>query len=340
MGGKMTTGSRQGVDRRRFIANAAVLLAAPVALILGVSGGLAQQSGVAAALNPYRELAAIAAEAERLGLSAPRLSAGVTGGTEFDKLMPAIVDFLDNIQASAKTSTASAADVEALLDRASALLQALNRGERSPPDRDPTSGAGAATVPRPAFADLRQSYVDLFNSCAIPEQHTTDVNWCVGKLSDSDNREQYNRVAEEVCAPWYFVGIVHAMEASFDFRTHLHNGDPLKATTAQVPSGRPPVWNPPNDWVSSAVDAMTFDHFADQQDWSLARTLYNWEGYNGWRSRAMGINTPYLWSFSNHYSKGKFVADNVWDANAVSKQCGAAVMLKALVEQGLVVVPA
>ena len=336
----MTTGSRQGVDRRRFIANAAVLLAAPAALSLGVSGGLAQQSGVAAALNPYRELAAIAAEAERLGLSAPRLSAGVTGGTEFDKLMPAIVDFLDNIQASAKTSTASAADVEALLDRASALLQALNRGERSPPDRDPTSGAGAATVPRPAFADLRQSYVDLFNSCAIPEQHTTDVNWCVGKLSDSDNREQYNRVAEEVCAPWYFVGIVHAMEASFDFRTHLHNGDPLKARTVQVPSGRPPVWNPPNDWVSSAVDAMTFDHFADQQDWSLARTLYNWEGYNGWRSRAMGINTPYLWSFSNHYSKGKVVADNVWDANAVSKQCGAAVMLKALVEQGLVVVPA
>src|SRR6185312_11946704 len=175
----MTTGSRQGVDRRRFIANAGSLLAAPAALTLGAPGGLAQQTGQS--LNPYRELAAIAAEAERLGLSAPRLSAGVTGGTEFDKLMPAIVDFLDNIQASAKTSTASAADVEALLDRASALLQALNRGERSPPDRDPTSVAGAATVPRPAFADLRQSYVDLFNSCAIPEQHTTDVNWCVGK---------------------------------------------------------------------------------------------------------------------------------------------------------------
>jgi lysozyme family protein len=33
------------------------------------------------------------------------------------------------------------------------------------------------------------------------------------------------------------------------------------------------------------------------------------------------------------------VADNVWDANAESKQCGAAVMLKALVEQGLVVLP-
>ena len=37
---------------------------------------------------------------------------------------------------------------------------------------------------------------------------------------------------------------------------------------------------------------------------------------------------------------GKFVADNVWDANAVSKQCGAAVMLKALLERGGAVLPA
>ncbi len=338
-GEDMTTGSRQGVDRRRFMATAGSLLAAPALVSLHAPHVLAQQGGQAG-LNPYRELGAIAAEAERLGLSAPRVSAGVTGGVEFDKLMPAIVDFMDNIRASAKSSTAPAGEVEALLERASTLLQALNRAERSPPDRDPASGVGAATAARPAFDEIRESYVALFNSCSIGQQHASDVKWCVGKLTDSDNRQLYTRVAEETCAPWYFIAIIHAMEASFDFHTHLHNGDPLRAQTVQVPSGRPPVWNPPNDWASSAIDAISFDHFADQADWSLARTLYNWEGYNGWRSRAMGINTPYLWSFSNHYSKGKFVADNVWDANAVSKQCGAAVMLKALVEDGFVALPA
>jgi len=51
------------------------------------------------------------------------------------------------------------------------------------------------------------------------------------------------------------------------------------------------------------------------------------------------INTPYLWSFSNHYSKGKFVADNKWSWSAVSAQCGAAVMLKVLVDDGIVKVP-
>ena len=336
----MTIGSRRPVHRRRFLASAGALLAAPAMAGMPIPGALAQQTGQAAPLNPYRELGAIAAEAERLGLSVPRLSAGVEGGTDFDKLMPAIVDFMDNIKASAKASAVSPADLEALLDRTSALLQQLNRAERSPADRDPMSGAGAATAARPQFGDIRQSYLELFNSCTIREQHAADVKWCIGKLTDPDNREQYDRVAEEACAPWYFIGIIHAMEASFDFRTHLHNGDPLKAKTVQVPSGRPPVWNPPNDWASSAIDAITFDQFADQPDWSLARTLYNWEGYNGWRSRARGINTPYLWSFSNHYSKGKFVADNVWDANAVSRQCGAAVMLKALVNEGFVALPA
>jgi lysozyme family protein len=52
----------------------------------------------------------------------------------------------------------------------------------------------------------------------------------------------------------------------------------------------------------------------------------------GYRRR--GVPSPYLWSFSNLYTKGKFVADGHFDANAVSAQCGAAVMLKALQGQG------
>ena len=69
--------------------------------------------------------------------------------------------------------------------------------------------------------------------------------------------------------------------------------------------------------------------------------LYQLEGYNGWGYRDVKppISTPYLWSFSNHYAKGKYVADGVWDGNAVSRQCGAAVMLRELVREGLVKIP-
>lgn len=37
--------------------------------------------------------------------------------------------------------------------------------------------------------------------------------------------------------------------------------------------------------------------------------------------RNRGKPSAYLWSFSNHYEKGKYVRDRVWDPNYVSKQC-------------------
>ena len=49
----------------------------------------------------------------------------------------------------------------------------------------------------------------------------------------------------------------------------------------------------------------------------------------------LGVPTPYLWSFSNMYVKGKYVADHKFDPNAVSAQCGSALMLKSLQASGL-----
>lgn len=121
-----------------------------------------------------------------------------------------------------------------------------------------------------------------------------------------------------------------ALEGSFNFKGHLHNGDPLTARTAQVPKGRPKKWNPPSDWESSAVDALTMKGYASQTDWSLERALYRFESYNGWGYRGIDIGSPYLWSFSKHYTKGKYVKDGKYDPSAISKQCGATVMLKAL----------
>jgi len=42
---------------------------------------------------------------------------------------------------------------------------------------------------------------------------------------------------------------------------------------------------------------------------------------------------------TNHYTKGKFVRDGDFDANAVSKQAGAATILKALEEAGVIKIP-
>lgn len=101
-----------------------------------------------------------------------------------------------------------------------------------------------------------------------------------------------------------------------------------------MPRGRPAQWNPPSDWVSSAVDAISLEGCAGLSDWGVAEALYRFERYNGFGYRAKGIHSPCLWSYSGHCTRGKYVADHVYDPMAVSKQCGAATMLKALVNAG------
>ncbi|HXD34926.1 MAG TPA: hypothetical protein VN643_27650 [Pyrinomonadaceae bacterium] len=60
----------------------------------------------------------------------------------------------------------------------------------------------------------------------------------------------------------------------------------------------------------------------------------------GYRTRHPKVLTPYLWGFTDKYMKGKFVADGKFDANAVSQQCGAAAILKALSSSGTIKIPA
>lgn len=185
-----------------------------------------------------------------------------------------------------------------------------------------------------SFEELEQQYAALYASCSVRPERAGEVAWHRKKLAQY--RPRYEAVAAKTGVPWWFIGVVHALEASFSFSAHLHNGDPLTGRTVQVPKNRPVVWNPPNDWESSALDALTYEKFVGLVDWSVPRALHRWEGYNGYGYYSRQINSPYLWSFSNHYTKGKFVADGKYDANATSRQCGAAVMLRALEDAGLV----
>jgi lysozyme family protein len=135
--------------------------------------------------------------------------------------------------------------------------------------------------------------------------------------------------------PWYVVGVIHMMEASGSFTCHLHNGDSLAHRTVQEPKGRPALpplagIGKPYTWAESARDALGMEGYDKLHDWSITRILARLESYNGIGYRKHGIYSPYLWSASNHYTSGKYVADGHFDIHAVSKQVGAAAMLKLL----------
>lgn len=188
----------------------------------------------------------------------------------------------------------------------------------------------------PALAD---EYQQLFDTCTLRPQSQAEVAAVLRQIERDQPR--YQAVAAPLGAPWAVVALLHQMEASGDFSRHLHNGDPLAARTVQVPAGRPKQGTPPFTWEASAEDALRLKNLDRWQDWSLPGTLYKLEGYNGWGYRQYHpeVLTPYLWSGSNHYQSGKYVADGRWSDSAVSRQIGAAALLRRMAETGLYLPP-
>jgi len=186
---------------------------------------------------------------------------------------------------------------------------------------------------------LRKEYEYLFNTCDISPAKMAAVEKTIGKLLA--NRLRYEDVGGRLSVPWFCIGVIHNMEASLDFSKHLHNGDPLAACTVHVPAGRPKRGTPPFSWEESATDALMMRGLEKISDWSLASTLYQIEGYNGWGYRLYHshVLSPYLWGFSCHYTSGKYVADGTWSDIAKSSQCGAAVLLRRMAESRLIEFP-
>jgi lysozyme family protein len=310
-----------------------------VCACLGVGLGIGTSTPVAAQVRSedWQRLAGMVAQARDLGVATPLVTVPSSGSARFEDIVPAVVDFIDDL-----SEQGNKPGVGDLLRRARGLLNEVNRRER-PLQRGEAEPFGwlaafitAANAQDPAtrYARYRGTYAPLFDSCRVRPERVNQVEWYVNKILSTRYRAEYEKLENEICVPWYVIGVMHALEATFDFDSHLHNGDPLTARTFHVPAGRPASGSPPFGWAESAKDALGIKNYNNRTDWHIASTLFRIEAYNGFRSRELyNINSPYLWSFSNHYTRGKFVADNRWDGNAVSGQCGAAVILKVLTDR-------
>lgn len=157
------------------------------------------------------------------------------------------------------------------------------------------------------------------------------------------NQGRYMAVQSATGVPWFVIAVIHGLESAFNFNTWLANGDPLDGPTRRVPRGLTvPNQSPPFSWEESAVITLKH-HGRNMQPWTLGRTLYYLEGYNGWGYfKGAGKDTdppstsPYLWSFTDQYRSGKYIADGRFDPFDISNQAGAAAQLKMLEQRGLV----
>lgn len=145
------------------------------------------------------------------------------------------------------------------------------------------------------------------------------------------NKAVYQKITAQSGVPYWWIGPTHDRESGLNFKTHLHNGDPLTKRTTHVPSGRPATGSAPFAFEASALDALKMaPHKLDKvKRWSVERSCYEWERYNGFGYLAKGPS-PYVWSGTDQYKHGKFIADGVYRDGTVDKQLGTVAIAREL----------
>jgi lysozyme family protein len=187
------------------------------------------------------------------------------------------------------------------------------------------STARSLTVP--TAEQTQKGYRTMWRDAAIRPERAALVKGICDRILLPVNRVRYEEVEKLSGVPWFVVAAIHSREASLNFGAVLHNGERIIGTGARthlVPKGRGPF----STWQAAAVDALTVaPHQLNKvPSWTVERILYEIERYNGWGYIGK-VNSPYVWSFTNQYDSGKYVADHVFRHDAVDQQCGCAAVL-------------
>lgn len=142
------------------------------------------------------------------------------------------------------------------------------------------------------------------------------------------SKQRYLTVSKKTGIPWPFIAVTHQRESSQSWAASLAQGDPWDRVSTHVPKGRGPF----GSWEDAAYDALLHcpPYASRNKDWSIGGTLTMLEQYNGLGYAVRGRPSPYIWSGTDQYRSGKYIADGVFDPDAVDRQLGCAGLLQAM----------
>lgn len=145
------------------------------------------------------------------------------------------------------------------------------------------------------------------------------------------NKARYQEIARRSGMPiigWVFIAVSHYRESTADFSKSLAQGDPWNRVSTHIPRDRGPF----KSFEDAAVDALVncAPHAARLKDWTIGGMLTNLERYNGIGYASRGVPSAYIWSGTDQYRGGKFIADGVYDPSAIDKQLGCAGLILAM----------
>jgi len=147
------------------------------------------------------------------------------------------------------------------------------------------------------------------------------------------NEDRYESVSVVTGLPPELIAAIHWREAGGDFACSMSNGSPLGIKSEIVPYD-----GPYDSWEESAIAVLSDDPRQDllkvceidKDPNDLVALATFAESYNGRGYFNKGVASPYLFSGTDVYKKGKYVSDGSYDPDVVDKQIGVVPMLVAL----------
>jgi lysozyme family protein len=144
-------------------------------------------------------------------------------------------------------------------------------------------------------------------------------------------KTRYQTVSAQTSVPWPVIAVIHERECSQNWNLSIAQGDPWNQVSVHVPAGRGPF----TSWEQAAIDALVnCEHMDQWSHWdTLGGVLTRLEMYNGTGYAAMNRPSPYVWSRTDQYVSGKYVADHDFDPSVIDVQQGCAGLLARMMAQ-------
>lgn len=152
------------------------------------------------------------------------------------------------------------------------------------------------------------------------------------RSSYTQNQHRYEEVSRKTGVPAQLIAALHWRESGGNFNTYLHQGDPLGKPAVHIPRNIPVF----HKWEDAAVHALNMKqntknkYGLSSSSRDLPAMLAFSEVYNGLGYHNKSRVSPYVYSGTNAYDNGKYVADGVFNSNYKDKQLGVLAMLMSI----------
>ena len=158
---------------------------------------------------------------------------------------------------------------------------------------------------------LEPDYAKMLDSMEVRD------NW-KGQITQAANRliahsDRYLTVQVATGVDWELIAAIHYREANGNFALDIREGGHIRAATWEADS----INALKEQGVTQLFKNNPKDHLKEEfAVWIAER----WNGF-GYRWNGYGPS-PYLWSGTNHYTRGKYSSDGHYDPNLVDAQMG------------------